>query len=227
MTTIFIKRSVLLVLVAAFTAIAVVVTSCGIAAATTMRGQPKVVVVDAGHGGMDGGVVGSSGVKESDLNLLIAKELQRQLENGGVKVVMTRTGEGAIGATKKQDMQNRKKIIVEAQPDLVVSVHINKFSSTKRRGVQVFYDDTGIGKYFAEHLQNTVNQALNSKYTSRSDYVAIKGDLFITKCYSCPSVIVECGFLSNAEDEKLLLTAAYRQEVAEVIAGACLDILGA
>ena len=186
-----------------------------------------MVVVDAGHGGMDGGVVGSSGVKESDLNLMIAKELQKELEKGGVKVVMTRTGEGAIGATKKQDMQNRKKIIVEAQPDVVVSVHINKFSSSKRRGVQVFYDDTGVGKNFAEHLQNTVNQALNSKYTSRSDYIAIKGDLFITKCYACPSVIVECGFLSNAEDEKLLLTDTYRREVAGVIASACLDILGA
>lgn len=226
MTTIFIKRSVLLVTLVAVTAIVVVATSCGLVV-TTMRGQPKVVVVDAGHGGMDGGVVGSTGVKESDLNLMIAKELQKELEKGGVKVVMTRTGEGAIGATKKQDMQNRKKIIVEAQPDVVVSVHINKFSSSKRRGVQVFYDDTGVGKNFAEHLQNTVNQALNSKYTSRSDYTAIKGDLFITKCYACPSVIVECGFLSNAEDEKLLLTATYRREVAGVIASACLDILGA
>lgn len=226
MTTIFIRRSVLLVALVAVTAIVVVATSCGLVA-TTMRGQPKVVVVDAGHGGMDGGVVGSTGVKESDLNLMIAKELQKELEKGGVKVVMTRTGEGAIGATKKQDMQNRKKIIVEAQPDVVVSVHINKFSSSKRRGVQVFYDDTGVGKYFAEHLQNTVNQALNSKYTSRSDYIAIKGDLFITKCYACPSVIVECGFLSNAEDEKLLLTDTYRREVAGVIASACLDILGA
>lgn len=227
MTTIFIKKSVLLVLVAALTVVAVVATSCRIAVATTVRGQPKVVVVDAGHGGMDGGVVGSTGVKESDLNLMIAKELQKHLERGGVKVVMTRTDEGAIGATKKQDMQNRKKIIVEACPDVVVSVHINKFGSSKRRGVQVFYDDTGIGQYFAEHLQNVVNQALNSKYTSRSDYVAIKGDLFITKCYACPSVIVECGFLSNAEDEKLLLTDTYRREVAGVIASACLDILGA
>ena len=226
MTTIFIKRSVLLVTLVAVTAIAVVATSCGIAVAATMRGQQKVVVVDAGHGGMDGGVVGSTGVKESDLNLMIARELQKELEKGGVKVVMTRTGEGAIGATKKQDMQNRKKIIVEAQPDVVVSVHINKFSSSKRRGVQVFYDDTGVGKNFAEHLQNTVNQALNSKYTSRSDYIAIKADLLITKCYSCPSVIVECGFLSNAEDEKLLLTDTYRREVAGVIAGACLDVLG-
>lgn len=225
MTTLFIKKSVLLAIVITLVVV-LVATSCGIVATATST-QPKVVVVDAGHGGMDGGVVGSTGVKESDLNLMIAKELQKQLERGGVKVVMTRTGEGAIGATKKQDMQNRKKIIVEAQPDVVVSVHINKFSSSKRRGVQVFYDDTGVGKNFAEHLQNNVNQALNSKYTGRSDYIAIKGDLFITKCYACPSVIVECGFLSNAEDEKLLLTDTYRREVAGVIASACLDILGA
>lgn len=226
MTTLFIKKSVLLAIVVTLVVVALVATSCGIVATATST-QPKVVVVDAGHGGMDGGVVGSTGVKESDLNLMIARELQRELERGGVKVVMTRTGEGATGATKKQDMQNRKKIIVEAQPDVVVSVHINKFSSSKRRGVQVFYDDTGVGKNFAEHLQNTVNQALNSKYTGRSDYIAIKGDLFITKCYACPSVIVECGFLSNAEDEKLLLTDTYRREVAGVIANACLDILGA
>lgn len=225
MTTLFIKKSLLLAIVITLVVV-VVATSCGIVATATST-QPKVVVVDAGHGGIDGGVVGSTGVKESDLNLMIARELQRELERGGVKVVMTRTSEGAIGATKKQDMQNRKKIIVEAQPDVVVSVHINKFSSSKRRGVQVFYDDTGVGKNFAEHLQNNVNQALNSKYTGRSDYIAIKGDLFITKCYACPSVIVECGFLSNAEDEKLLLTDTYRREVAGVIANACLDILGA
>lgn len=187
--------------------------------------QHSVVVIDAGHGGFDGGVVGASGIKESQLNLLIAKVLQSKLVSNGVKVVMTRNTDKAVGKTKKQDMANRKKIIKSAGASLVVSIHINKFSLPSRRGVQVFYDDTKVGENFANMMQTTLNQRINKKYTTRSDFMPISADLFITKCDLVPSIIIECGFLSNAQDERLLLTPEYREELAEVISSVCVQSL--
>lgn len=187
--------------------------------------QHSVVVIDAGHGGFDGGVVGASGIRESQLNLLIAKALQSKLVSNGVKVVMTRNTDKAVGKTKKQDMANRKKIIKSAGASLVVSIHINKFSLPSRRGVQVFYDDTKIGENFANMMQTTLNQRINKKYTARSDFMPISADLFITKCDLVPSIIIECGFLSNAQDERLLLTPEYREELAEVISSVCVQSL--
>ena len=99
-------------------------------------------MLDAGHGGVDGGVVGSSGIKESELNLKIVKELEKELKRMNYGVVLTRTGDEALAGGKKADMQARKKVIDEANADMVVSIHINKFSDARRRGVQVFYDDT-------------------------------------------------------------------------------------
>lgn len=176
------------------------------------------IVVDAGHGGIDGGVVGSAGVKESDINLKMAKILQGCLERQGFSVVMTRKDADALSNIKRLDMQARKKIIVDANPAAVISLHVNRFSDASRRGAQVFYDDTGVGKDFAEAMQKAINENINAKYSSRDDYEAISGDLFITKCVKVPSIIIECGFISNAEDEKLLLSESYCKELCNLIA---------
>lgn len=183
------------------------------------------VVIDAGHGGIDGGVVGSQGVKESDINLKMAGILQQQLEGKGFGVVMTRTSKDALNNIKRLDMQARKEIIVKANPVAVISLHVNRFSDSSRRGAQVFYDDTGIGKVFAENMQSSINANINAKYSGRDDYEAISGDLFITKCVKVPSIIIECGFISNAEDEKLLLSKEYCQELCAVIANVLSDSL--
>ena len=176
------------------------------------------IVIDAGHGGMDGGVVGSKGVKESDINLKMAGILQNTLEGRGFGVVMTRTGKDALNKVKRLDMQARKDIIVKASPAAVISLHVNKFSDPSRRGAQVFYDDTGIGREFAQSMQKAINERINAKYSGRDDYEAIGGDLFITKCAKAPSIIVECGFISNLEDERLLLSQSYCEDVCRVIA---------
>ncbi len=176
------------------------------------------VVVDAGHGGIDGGVVGSSGVKESDINLAMAKILKGLLEDANYRVVMTREDENALSNIKRIDMQMRKEIILSASPVAVISLHVNRFSDSSRRGVQVFYDDTRIGRDFAEAMQAHLNTTINSKYGGRDDYEAIAGDLYITKCAPVPSIIIECGFISNAEDEKLLLDESFRVELCERIA---------
>nr|MDE7071193.1 N-acetylmuramoyl-L-alanine amidase [Clostridia bacterium] len=176
------------------------------------------VVIDAGHGGIDGGVVGSQGVKESDINLKMAGILQKELDSRGFGVVMTRTTQDALNNIKRLDMQARKDIIVKASPIAVISLHVNKFSDPSRRGAQVFYDDTGIGKDFAVRMQERINQKINAKYSGRDDYEAIAGDLFITKCVKVPSIIIECGFISNPEDEKLLLSQDYCKDLCKNIA---------
>lgn len=176
------------------------------------------VVVDAGHGGIDGGVVGSSGVKESDINLEMAKILKSMLEDLNYRVVMTRESQEALSNIKRIDMQMRKEIILSASPVTVISLHVNRFSDSSRRGVQVFYDDTKKGKDFAEAMQKHLNETINAEYGSRSDYEAIAGDLYITKCADVPSIIIECGFISNAEDEKLLLDDSYRNDLCARIA---------
>lgn len=227
---VFITKKKFIVTVAIIAVIAVAVSVCGVCifahkSQTVAKFYEHTVVIDAGHGGIDGGVVGSQGVKESDINLKMAEILKNILESNGIGVVMTRTTKDALNNIKRLDMQARKEIIVKTAPSAVISLHVNRFSDSSRRGAQVFYDDTGIGKDFAESMQRGINENINAKYSGRNDYEAIGGDLFITKCVKVPSIIIECGFISNAEDEKLLLSQEYCRELCGVIAGVLTDAL--
>ena len=176
------------------------------------------VVLDAGHGGRDGGVIGvNSRAKESDINLEIVKILKGMLERLNYNVVLTRETEDDLGANKSKDMSARKNIILNAKPHLVVSVHCNKFPDKNRRGAQVFFDTfSERGASLAKLIQTNLN-AVNTAQNGRS-FNALRGDYYILKCSPFPSAIVECGFLSNPEDDKLLNTHAYRVEIAEGIA---------
>ena len=179
-----------------------------------------VVVIDAGHGGGDAGVVGSkSGVSEAEINLLVAFTLKRQLEERGVRVVMTREKksvlEDGIGS-KSDDFEKRKSIINDNSPDLVISIHQNKFPDSTRRGAQVFYNvSSEQGKSLATAVQTSLNN-LNQEKVGRS-FSALKGDYYILNCSPYPSCIVECGFLSNPNDEELLLNAEYRENLSALI----------
>jgi N-acetylmuramoyl-L-alanine amidase len=185
------------------------------------------VVIDAGHGGIDGGVVASNGIKESELNLDIAKKIESRLKGYGINVVMTRTGSGglyglATKGFKKRDMQKRKEIINSSGADLVVSIHINKCPFSYRKGAQVFYklgDEKS--KNFAYFMQNNLNQMP----TATQKGLSLVGDYYILNCSSIPSVLVECGFLSNSEDEKLLLDEDYRYSLSGVISSSILTYL--
>ena len=176
------------------------------------------VVIDAGHGGFDGGVVSSNGVRESDINLMIARHLERQLTRHGISVVMTRRDRGAIADTKKADMAKRAEIARTADAEMLVSIHTNKYSDTNRRGVQVFYDDTGKWSRYGTGMQNIMNEYINKRYSGRSDLSSLGGDYFMTKCVDVPSIIVECGFISNSEDAALLVDESYQEELAHYIA---------
>lgn len=185
------------------------------------------VVVDAGHGGIDGGVTGKdTGVKESDINLSISRLLKGELEELGFQVTLTRkTENGLYGTTakgfKKRDMQKRKEVIQEAKPALVISVHQNYFSSRAYRGGQVFYDGASEGgKAFAAAVQTKLNALYEG--AGAKTRTEKSGDYFMLKCCESPSIIVECGFLSNAQDEALLISEGWQKRLAQSIAAGAL-----
>ncbi len=186
------------------------------------------VVVDAGHGGIDGGVFGkSTGVKESDLNLSISLLLKDKLEELGFEVTLTRRTEGGLYDTtakgfKKRDMQRRKEIIAAADPALVLSVHQNFYPSKSTRGAQVFYP---MKNEEGEALALLVQGRLNDLYAEQKvkGRKATKAEFFMLTCAPCPSLIIECGFLSNYEDERLLSKKAWQERLAESIAVGVLD----
>ncbi len=179
------------------------------------------IVLDAGHGGIDVGCTGSTAESiESTLNLLIVNELKNVLTAKGFSVFLTRENEdGLYGSTepgfKLRDLNKRVEITNEISPDLFVSVHLNKYVSASRRGAQVFFKiDDKNSKNLATKIQNSLNLLPESKRM----YDPLKGDYYLLNVLSCPSVIVECGFLSNPEEEQLLLTKSYRQKLANSIA---------
>ena len=185
-----------------------------------------VIVIDAGHGGHDGGATGVvTGAKESDINLAIARSLRHFLIQNGFEVVMTRsTRDGLYGMAKTgrkmRDMEERRRIINEASPDLVVSIHQNTFPSPRERGPQVFYAPSSeTGQKAAQTMQQTMNATLNSNRNARG------GDYFILQSTSYLSILVECGFLSNPEEDRLLNTPTYQEKIAFTIFKGVMSIL--
>ncbi len=175
------------------------------------------VVLDAGHGGVDGGVVGNSGVKESDLNLAYAKETGRIFADCGFGVVYTRKDAGglyglATNGFKRRDMEKRREIIRSSSANIVISIHMNKFPQKTRSGPQVFYQE---GREDGKALADSMQKAFNN-FTGNS-HAALAGDFFICRESPCPAVIVECGFISNPYEESLLCTDDYRGKLCQII----------
>ena len=184
------------------------------------------VVIDAGHGGHDGGAVSRNGVKESDINLAISKYLADELKSKGIGVVMTRSNKQSLASPfarnqKKSDMEERRKIIEKAAPDLVVSIHLNSFPSYPAvRGLQTFYSkDSEQSKIYAQAIQDRLNKSNLNTYRRAS-----VGNYFILDCTTYPSVLVECGFLSNPSDEKLLINKDYQKILAQLIAEGIISV---
>ena len=177
------------------------------------------VVIDAGHGGIDPGVVGLSGQKESDLNLRVAVYLKDCFESAGINVIMTRETETGLydpdtkeTEKKSQDMRRRGEIIKQSEADLMISIHMNSVSDKRCYGSQVFFQK-GSKSTLAEYIQESI-----VKYVDKENKrVALAGDYFVLKAGPMPSVIVECGFLSNANDEKKLMQESYQKEMAWAI----------
>ena len=223
------------ILLAVFTAVsclfiaAVALCSEALSAPVFALTEPLCVVLDAGHGGIDGGVVGKqTGVKESDLNLSITMKLAAIFKDAGFETVLTRKTEaGLYGAAtqgfKKRDMQKRKEIIEGAKPALMISVHQNFYPTGLSRGGQVFYRaGSESGKMLAEEIQNTFNTLYASVGVKARN--AMTGDYFMLNCTEYPSVIAECGFLSSS-DEALLVSDEFQSKLAKAIFAGALKYL--
>lgn len=200
------------------------------AARVTMleTGKPRVVVIDAGHGGADPGKVGINQALEKDVNLAIAKLVEEKLRSEGVTVVMTRgtdqqLGDAEGGSQKAADMRERCRIINESGAACAVSIHQNSYTDPSASGAQVFYYETSAeAQSFAAMMQEKLAEALDP-----DNHRECKGNTtyYVLKKTSIPIIIVECGFLSNPEEADLLLTADYQERVAQAVCGGILEYL--
>lgn len=209
------------ILIAVALVVCSILCSIGIVAVVESKAIPRPkykIVIDAGHGGRDEGSTGITGVKESDINLKIAKTLKVYLETLGIKVILTRAdGNGLYDANatnfKSSDMSKRIEIINNSKADMVISIHCNSYTNSNECGAQAFYQEGDeSGKKFAEDIQS---QLINQLDNARSE--ANKGDYYILKESGTSAVLVECGFLSNPKEEKLLNSANYQNKVAYAI----------
>ena len=189
----------------------------------------KVIIVDAGHGLPDGGAVSNNGVTESEINLKIALKLQNLLEQSGNKVVLTRSTENgiydansnSIREKKISDARKRVEIGNNSGADIFVSIHLNKIDKSKYYGWQTFYK-TGSekSKLLAEKIQENLNNTIQRENHREP---AKLNNVYIMKHIQIPICIIECGFLSNPEEEQLLQTEEYQEKLAWGIYGGIND----
>ena len=181
------KKSILITAAAIVAAGIALGICCSVTARQAYAAEEKVIVIDAGHGGIDAGVRGvKTDVKESDLNLAISKKLKGYFEGAGFKAVLTRSDNGGLyglstSGFKMRDMKKRKQIIEENSADMVISIHQNKCPIPSRRGGTVFFDKgRENGKRLAESIQNS----LNGMEECASKNEALAGDYYMLKCTS-------------------------------------------
>ena len=189
----------------------------------------KVIVIDAGHGVPDEGAQSSNGISEAETNLNIALKLQNLLEQSGATVILTRSDENAIYEIDSQtlkekkisDLKNRVKIGNESSADIFVSIHLNKIPQQQYFGWQTFFrtgDENSIK--LAKLIQNNLNESIETE----NNRVDMKLDtVYIMKKVEIPITIVECGFLSNPEEEQKLLDDNYQNRLAWGIYSGIMD----
>ena len=197
-----------------------------------LDGRELVIVLDAGHGGVDPGKVGVDGQLEKDINLSIVMKLKDALENDSelsAKVILTRTDDSGLYNEdsinkKREDMKNRCEIIEENKPDLVVSIHQNSYHSSSVKGAQVFYyEKSEKGKLLANKIQGHLVTELSNGKKGRVEKA--NDNYFLILNVKCPAVIVECGFLSNEDEARLLVDEEYQKKITKAIVNGIRDYL--
>lgn len=190
-----------------------------ISTSTTPTYSKPIIVIDAGHGGYDGGAVALDGTVEKDINLSIAKKLREFLFCAGFDVKMTREtdestdGSGTKKYAKTRDLNNRLKLMKENPESIFVSIHLNKFTTSSANGAQVFYAPTAkTSDILAKCIQSSVVSLLQPENT-RTVKQGTKS-IYILKNATVPSVIIECGFLSNREELEKLKNEKYQTMMA-------------
>ncbi len=194
--------------------------------------QPPVVIIDAGHGGIDGGAVSSDGTSEKNINLSIALKLEDLLNSCGISTVMTRTEDVSIHDAQAQtvrqkkvsDIHNRLKIIEEHEDSVFISIHLNYYPSSSCVGTQVFYSKNNIqSEALASNIQASVVEFIqpnNSRAIKKAGT-----NIYLLYHAQIPAVLVECGFLSNYEDTKKLKDENYQKQMAFSIMNGILEYL--
>ncbi len=185
------------------------------------------IVLDAGHGGRDGGSVGDNGTIEKTINLEYTLALKEKLVKAGYKVELTRkTDDGlysnAAPNKKQSDMNARFKIIEKTNPNLIVSIHMNSFRDHSAHGATTYYRK---GDKASMTVANLIQQSLNT-YCDAPSSTAKVGDYYILNCSYYSAVLIECGFLSNAEEESMLNSTEYKNKIVDAIFSAILLYFG-
>lgn len=189
----------------------------------------KKVVLDAGHGFPDEGAEGLNGVTEASINLIITKKVQTLLEQSGCEVILTRSDENGIynlesntlKEKKVSDIKNRVKIGNESSADIFISIHLNKISESKYYGWQTFFKANNQN---SEELARSIQEELNASIQRENKREALKiTGKYIVEHVEIPIAIVECGFLSNPEEEELLQKDDYQNRIAWGIYNGIMD----
>lgn len=188
-----------------------------------------LIVIDAGHGGIDSGTSSASGVRESEVNLQIALRLEKLLHLMGYETAMTRksadsvaTEGDTIRAQKQSDLRNRVALVNRRENTILVSIHQNFYPDSRYSGPQVFYAGNGGDQALAHAMQLALSRSLapeSSRECKRSEGV------YLMQHITCPGLLIECGFLSNPQETEKLLTVSYQQRLCCVIAAALVSNL--
>ena len=190
--------------------------------------RDRVVVIDAGHGGEDGGAVSLTGVPESQLNLAVALRVDALLGLYGEQVVMLREEDVSLHSPqaetlrekKSSDLRNRAAAVEAVEGAVLLSIHQNSYPDSRYRGAQVFYAPTQGSEALARYAQQLLRRTLDPD--NDRECKPISKDIYLMNHVSCPAILVECGFLTNPEEEALLRSGTYQTKVASALAGACL-----
>lgn len=200
------------------------------AASAFMERQENCIVIDAGHGGEDGGATGAAGSSESQINLEISLRLEQLLRFCGYETYLIRSTDTAvytgdchtITEKKVSDLKNRVEIVNQLQPAVLVSIHQNHFSEEKYSGSQVFYAKTDTSRELAEQMQEALRNALDAKNHRQCKQA---DSVYLMEHITCPGVLVECGFLSNRQEEQRLQQPDYQKKLVCAITGALAQYL--
>lgn len=196
--------------------------------------KSKVILIDPGHGGVDGGSMSKSGIVEKDVNLSIGLKLKEVLENSGYTVYMTREDDCGLyskGKTvkekKREDLANRSKMKKETNCDIFISIHQNTFPQSKYKGAQVWYaHGSEPSKNLGTLMQNSLKEGLD-KENNRLAKDSGTEMRVLRSNNTGASILIECGFLSNEEEAKNLATEEYQIKVVNAIKSGVESYLGA
>lgn len=184
--------------------------------------RKRCYIIDAGHGGVDGGATSCTGVLESNMNLQIALRLNDIMQLLGMRTKMIRTTDVSvytagqtIAAKKVSDLKERVRIINGEEDPILISIHMNHFTDSRYFGPQVFYAPTQNSKELAKSIQDTLNQKL---VPGNNRQVKAASGIYLMQHINCPGVLIECGFISNQQENAKLNDPAYQKKLCCVIA---------